>query len=175
MLLASEPDHFPEDALAPSDEANEFVEAFLAKFLEGEYEFEGTTVDCTKLEGEAVLTHILPALPIIIAPVLDTDDPPVVDPNNLVVEWESVTTRFIGEGPVEIIEYQVIINQEDPAREMPLIDGGTRRGLLNVPASVTSLKVPPELLEPSAEYEIEILAIERSGNSTISVVSFVTE
>ena len=104
----------------------------------------------------------------------DTDDPPIVDPDNLVIEWEPVTTRFIGDGPVEIIEYQVILDQVDPLRAMPWVDGSTRRALINLPGSVTSLTVPPEFLLPEAEYEFEILAIEESGNSTISVGEFVT-
>jgi hypothetical protein len=113
-------------------------------------------------------------LPEIIAPVSDSDVPLTVDPNNLVIEWEPVTIRFIGTGPVEIIEYQVILDQVDPPRAAPWVDGKTRRALINLPPSVTSLKVPPEFLLPNAEYEFEILAIEVSGNSTISAGDFIT-
>ena len=127
-----------------------------------------------ELEGEAILTHVLPALPEIIAPVSATDDPPLVDRNNLVIEWEPVTTRFIGDGPVDIIEYQVILDQVDPLRAEPWVDGKTRRALINLPGLVNRLKVPPEFLLPGASYEFEILAIEASGNSTISTGEFVT-
>lgn len=171
LFFASEPTHYLED----EPDFDGTIEEFLARFPAGEYEFEGDTVDGGELEGEAMLTHILPALPKIIAPLSDTNEPPVVDPNNLVIEWEPVTTRFIGEGAVTIIEYQVILDQVDPLREMPWVDGGTRRGLINVPGSATKLTVPPEFLEPDASYEFEILAIEESGNSTISVGEFVTE
>ena len=92
MHIASEPDHFPEDALAPSDEANEVVEAFFARFPEGDYEIEGVDVNQNELEGLATLTHVLAALPEIVAPVSDNDELPVVDSNALVIEWESVTT-----------------------------------------------------------------------------------
>jgi len=34
--------------------------------------------------------------------------------------------------------------------------------------------VPPEFLLPNASYEFEILAIEKSGNSTISAGEFIT-
>jgi len=37
-----------------------------------------------------------------------------------------------------------------------------------------SLTVPPEFLLPDASYEFEVIAIEESGNSTISVGEFVT-
>ena len=103
----------------------------------------------------------------------DTDDPPVVDPDDRGIEWEPVTTRFMGPGPVEIFEYQVIVDQVEPEREMAWVDGNTRRSLINLPPSITSLTVPPESLVPGAEYEFEILAIEASGNSTISVGEFV--
>ena len=107
---------------------------------------EAQLVNGGELEGEGMLTHVLPALPEIIAPVSDTDDPPVVDPDDLVIEWEPVTTRFIGYGLVEIIEYQVILDQVDPVRAIPWIDGSTRRALINLPGSVTSLTVLPEFL-----------------------------
>ena len=42
------------------------------------YEFEGRRVNGGELEGEATLTHVLPALPEIIAPVSDGEDPPFV-------------------------------------------------------------------------------------------------
>ena len=172
LFFASSPDHYPEEA--PSEAADETVEAFLRKFPAGGYEFEARLVDGGELEGVGMLTHVLPALPEILAPVSETDDPPVVDRNNLVIEWEAVTTRFIGDGPVNIIEYQVILDQLDPPRAMPWVDGGTRRALINLPGSVTRLTVPPEFLLPGAEYEFEILAIEESGNSTISAGEFFT-
>ncbi len=101
-----------------------------------------------------------------------TNDPPVVNPQNLVIEWAPVTTRFIGAGPVEIDEYQVILDQADPKRVRPWVDGKTRRALINLPGSVTKLIVPPEFLVP-ARYDFEIVAIEANGNSTISVGEFV--
>jgi hypothetical protein len=174
LLLASEPDHFPEESLAPSEEANEVVRAFLAKFPAGNYDFEGKTVDGKELEGEAMLTHVLPALPEIVNPVSMTDEPPLVDPFNLVIEWNPVTTRFMGDGPVDIIEYQVILDQVEPQRTTPWIDGSARRGLINVPGNVTRLTVSPEYLLTGTLYDFEVLAIEASGNTTISVGEFMT-
>jgi hypothetical protein len=128
-----------------------------------------------ELEGEAVLSHVLPALPKIVAPVSEGDEPPIVDVDALVIEWEPVTTRFIGEGSVEIIEYQVILDQVDPLRDEPWVDGKTRRALINLPGTVTRLTVPPEFLVSGASYEFEVLAIEASGNSTISVGDFISK
>lgn len=168
MFFASEPTHYLEDD--PAFDGT--IASFLRRFPPGEYEFEGLTGGGQEIEGEAVLTHVLPALPEILAPVSATDDPPRVDADGLVIEWEPVTTRFLGPGSVEIVEYQVILDEVDPERDQPWVDGGTRRALVNLPASVTSLSVPSEFLVPGNSYEFEILAIEASGNSTISVGEF---
>lgn len=169
MFWASEPTHYLEDQ--PNFDGT--IESFLSRFPEGVYEFEGRTVAGNKVEGEAVLSHVLPALPEILSPVSDTDDPPAVDPENLVIDWEPVTMNFDGDGPVEIDEYQVIVEQADPARVRPWTDGKTRAAVINLPPSVTSLVVPPEFLVPGARYDFEIVAIELNGNSTISVGEFV--
>jgi hypothetical protein len=176
-FFASSPSHFPEDDSGEIDPEGtiETIEAFLRRFPAGVYEMEAKLLDGGELEGDGMLTHVLPALPEIVAPVSHGDMPPVVDPDNLVIEWKPVTTRFVGVGPVTIIEYQVILDQVDPIRETPWVDGSTRRALINVPGNVASLSVPPEFLEPDSSYEFEVLAIEESGNSTISVGEFVTE
>lgn len=176
LHFASEPSDFPVDAFGEIDPdgAIDTVAAFLVRFPEGGYEMEALTRN-GELAGVATLTHVLPALPEITAPIPSTDVPPVVDPNNLVIEWEPVTTQFLGDGPVDIIEYQVILDQVDPLRETPWIDGGSRRALINVPATATRLTVPPEFLLPSTHYDFEVVAIEASGNSTISVGEFTTQ
>ena len=43
-----------------------------------------------------------------------------------------------------------------------------------LPPSVTSIAVPNGFLEPRASYNWEVLAIERSGNQTLSSGSFRT-
>jgi hypothetical protein len=37
---------------------------------------------------------------------------------------------------------------------------------------VTSVTIPPEYLEPGAKHKLEVQAIERSGNQTISELEF---
>jgi hypothetical protein len=44
----------------------------------------------------------------------------------------------------------------------------------DVSAETTSLTIPPELLDSGTEYELEILAIEKSDNQTISLIFFET-
>jgi hypothetical protein len=170
LFFASEPTHYLENE--PNFDGT--IEEFLARFPEGVYEFEGRTGKGSELEGEATLTHVLPALPEIIVPVMEGDNPPVLDSNDIVIEWAPVTTRFFGDGPVEIVEYQVILDQDDPIREVPWVDGKSRRALINLPESVTRLQVPPEFLLPNTAYNFEVMAIEASGNATISVGEFIT-
>ena len=66
------------------------------------------------------------------------------------------------------------MDQVEPERENPWVDGSTRRALVNVPRDVTQFTVGAEFLTPGTEYEFEILAIEMNGNSSISVGEFVT-
>lgn len=164
--FASQPSAFPLDAEGEIDPvgAIDTVEAFLRRFPAGDYEFEGLTTDGVELEGVATLTHVLAALPEIVAPVTGGEDPPVVELDNAVIAWEPVTTRFIGSGPIDIIGYQVIVEQVEPFRMLTV----------NLPASATSTSIQPEFLEPGRLYDFEILAIEASGNATISVGEFVT-
>jgi hypothetical protein len=56
----------------------------------------------------------------------------------------------------------------------PWVDGDTRRALINLPPDVTEVTVPTEFMAPGA-YEFEVLAIEVTGNSTISVGEFEIE
>lgn len=74
-------------------------------------------------------------------------------------------------GPVDITGYEVIVTKEvedDPnGFSRPTYD-------VHLPASVNSLSVPAEFLEADTVYELEVLALEESGNQTISVGFFKT-
>lgn len=177
LAFASEPSHFLND----EDEYDEEVEDFLKRWPQGYYEFEGQRLGgLGPLDSEAYLSHVLAALPEVTEPeedaVVPFDEP-------LLIAWDPVTEQYTGEdgtlptfgdGTATIIEYQVIVAQETPSRDQPWIDGDTRRALINVPGDVTEIMIPPEVLEPGATYEIEILAIEASGNSSIGVLDFST-
>jgi len=56
LFFASEPTHYLEE----EPEFDGTIREFLARFPEGEYEFEGQTVNGGELEGQATLTHVLP-------------------------------------------------------------------------------------------------------------------
>jgi len=136
------------------------LEEFLALFPEGEYEFEGVTVDGIELEGAATFTHVIPAGPVIVWPTAGA----VVDPSDAVIMWEPVTSTVTGSPTIEIIGYQVIVEQEEPLRVFSV----------DLPASATRVTVPAEFLQPGTPHKFEVLAIEVSGNQTISESTFTT-
>jgi len=133
-------------------------EEILALFPEGDYKFLGRTIEGDKLVGTATLTHDIPDAPLICSPEEDE----VVDPEDVVVTWNPVTTP----SGIEIVAYQVIVTNDDD----PFFRYDVR-----VPADATSLSVPAEFFEEDALYELEVLAVEESGNQTISSLFISTE
>jgi hypothetical protein len=135
------------------------LEELLELFPEGLYKFDGTTTEGDTLKGKARLTHALPDGPVLVLPEEDDD---AVDPENTVIEWEPVADPA---GSM-IVGYQVIVAQES---------GIFREFIAEVGPETTSVTVPAEFMAPGAEYKFEVLAIEASGNQTISEREFETE
>lgn len=133
------------------------LDEFLALFPEGEYIFVGETIEGDKISGRATFTHAIPEGPEIIAPLASA----VTNPSNTVITWHPVADP----PGSEIVEYQVIVERENPLRSFQM----------NVLAATTSVKVPPEFLEPGTHYAFEVLAIEAGGNQTITEGSFRTQ
>ncbi len=145
-----------------------------ARFPEGQYTVRGESFDGTILVGSATFTHDLPAPPTITSPQI-ADDPRGTKKNpvpleGLVIGWDRVTKTVEG-GPVDITGYEVIITKEvadDPhGFSRPTYD-------VHVPPDVNRLSVPTEFLQADTVYELEVLALEVSGNQTISVGFFKT-
>jgi len=138
-----------------------------AKFPEGQYQVSGITFDGKGLTGSATFTHNVPAPPTITSP-LEGD---VVSTTDLVIEWEDVTETIDG-NPVTITGYEIIITKvehTDPhGFSQPIFD-------VYVPPDRNALSASVEFLEPGTEYELEVLALEVSGNQTITSSSFTTE
>jgi hypothetical protein len=62
-----------------------------------------------------------------------------------------------------------VVEHDDPhGFSQPIYD-------VHVPPDRNALPVPKEFFEPGTEYELEVLALETSGNQTITVRSFTTE
>ena len=155
--------------------ASEFSFADLeARFPEGEYTVRAESFDGQILVGSATFTHDVPAAPVIQTPELAADPrdarKALVPLQDLVVSWQDVTETVSGE-PVDITGYEVIVTNEgaeDPnGFSVPIYD-------VHVPPSLNALRVPVEFLEAGTVYELEVLALEASGNQTISVGFFKT-
>lgn len=139
------------------------LEEFLARFPEGQYRFRGDGNEGERFEGFATLTHDIPAGPFLVGP---HEGGALVDPDDAVVEWESVPP--VNGSP--IIAYEVLVVLSDtglPALPKIALD-------VMMPPTATSLAVPPGFLRPDTRYEWEVLAIEEGGNQTLSSSFFVT-
>jgi hypothetical protein len=116
--------------------------------------------------GKAWLTHDIPEGPRLVSP----EEAATVPTRGVVADWEPVSETITGT-PVRIIAYQLIIEKD--VEPHPHMIG--KLGLsMYLPPSVTSIDVPDGFLEPGTAYNWEVLAIERSGNQTLSSGSFKT-
>jgi len=141
------------------------MEEFLARFPEGEYEFEGRTLEGDELEGETEFTHVIPAPPDNLFPA-DGDE---IDPNlPLTASFDAVTEDVNGD-PIEPVLYELVVESEDE-NEFLRIFSMTIRGDEANP----SADIPAQFLEPGGEYKLEVIVQEESGNRTISEVEFET-
>jgi hypothetical protein len=145
---------------------------FLARFPEGEYEFEGKTVEGDDLESTEKLMHILPAPPanILISGVpaadnCDVDPLPSVDGSKpVIIQWDPVAQSHpeigtpLSSPNINIIGYQVVVEREEPTLLVFNVD---------LPPSQTEVQVPPQFIALSTELKFEIVAREASGNQTV--------
>jgi hypothetical protein len=140
------------------------LDQLLVRFPEGSYKYVGITVDGKKLTGLATLKHNIPTGPVIDSPTQGA----ALNPNApVVIDWQPVKDPFPGTAlAVNIVGYQVIVERVKP---QPL-----RVFSVNLGAAFTQVTVAPEFIEANAEYIFEVLAIEASGNQTISEGSFTT-
>jgi hypothetical protein len=146
------------------------IKKMLAKLPEGNYKIAGPAQEngesMGETSGKAWLTHDIPRGPRLISP----GENATVPVRGVVADWEPVSKTITGK-PVRIIAYQLTIEKDvEPHRHMI-----GKFGLsMYLPPSVTSIDVPDGLLEPGTAYNWEVLAIERSGNQTLSSGSFKT-
>lgn len=136
------------------------LEEFLERFPEGKYRFFGASVEGDWLFGTGVLTHDIPAGPVLVSP---TNGQKLLAGDVVTVMWDPVTTRFGDpEALIEIVAYQVIVEQEDPLRVFSA----------DLTPDVNSIVIPASFMRPGADYKFEVLAIEESGNQTLSEAEF---
>ena len=151
----------PENAEVPIDDV-------LERLPEGIYSFTGDIVDGDESTVTAILSHDIPAGPVLLSPEDDAED---VDPSNTIVSWELVTTDLDGDA-VDIVGYQVIVEEA----VLPEFPSGFAKPVFSVylSASTTQVTVSSEFLKDDACYEYEVLAIEESGNQTLASAAFET-
>ena len=165
---------FTESAEPPLDEENleEEMAEFLARFPEGEYQFEGATVEGDKLTGTAVLTHDLPAAPRLIFPDAESAEN-FADPEATVIEWADTSE----EGDPAIVRYQVVVEFEE--EETGRVFVSSADVLADPEAATQSLTVPPGFFESleglEGEFKAEVVSIEAGRNATISEHEFQLE
>jgi hypothetical protein len=129
------------------------LEELLALFPEGDYEFEGKTVDGGTVVGSDTLMHAVPAAPGNIAAAVGSGD-------SVVISWDAVTGPAPGfpDRPITIVGYQIIVGSFQ----------------VTVPDTTTMVTVPPEFVASlgAGQHGFEILAIAESGNQTIGTGEF---
>lgn len=129
---------------------------FKKRFPEGTYRFEGTTVDGKLLVGRARLTHNIPRGPVISAPADGASVPDAA----VLASWEPVTKP----AGIKIVGYRAIVTDETGARGNHLE--------VELPRVQTSFTIPSEFLRSGHEYKLEVQAIEKSGNQTLTEITF---
>ncbi len=149
-------------------------EQFFQRFPEGLYTIEGKALGREMLESQDALTHLMPAPPENVqlngADVAEDCDvvllPTVTAP--VVLTWDPVTESHSDLGrsgePIEVVNYQVVIEGEDLELTVDL------------GPDATAFEVPEDLTEPGAELKFEIVVKEASsGNQTAVESCFVVE
>jgi hypothetical protein len=163
--------HANKDCVPDRDEGSMSLSKIRQLFPEGRYEFEGTGPDGTKFDDEDELTYDIPDGPVLLSPRNRTG---VNSRIPLTIRWKPVTRTIPGLLPngqqngVEIIAYQVLVYDAN-AGESP------REFNVTVAGSQNSVTVPVQFLEPHTDYKIEVLAIEKSDNQTITEGAFSTQ
>ena len=127
---------------------------FLARFPAGRYSFVGETIEGERLVGTARLSHDIPEGPEIAAPA----DGATANRDGVVARWKAPPEP---QG-IDIAGYRVIATREDPLRVYQV----------ELPASARSVPIPAAFLQSGTEYELEIQAIEESGNWTFTTSTF---
>jgi hypothetical protein len=134
------------------------LEDLLALFPEGEYKFIGKTVDNERIMRTAMLSHAIPAGPSNVTAVLGMN-------NSLIISWDAVTGPPPGfpDRPINVVAYQVIVGAFQVT--VPAADPPQSQSVTVSPEFVASLE--------EGEHEFEVLAIDASGNQTITETSFI--
>ncbi|MEO5618202.1 MAG: hypothetical protein ABIS67_10555 [Candidatus Eisenbacteria bacterium] len=157
------------ETVEPSNDDKPIAE-LLQDMPAGTYTFEGRTMidgeSSGRTIGTAELSHVIPDGPALLYP----SENAVVSPDGFEARWGAVTQSIHG-GPVDIISYQLIIQRDVPPHPRMIGKWGLS---MYLPASTLSMAIPREFLQPGTAYKWEVLAIDKSGNQTLSSGEFST-
>ncbi len=146
-------------------------------FPEGDYVFLARTTDSQELRSTDPLTAELPCPVTVVSPAEEQ----AVPPEGVVVGWQPAPGIFDPDtkkcdtgGEVGLVGYQVIVLVEIADEEL------RREFLVDLPPGATRVPVPVAFVEEGArlegtEFTLEVLAVEDSGNKTITLRSFQVE
>jgi hypothetical protein len=134
---------------------------FLLLVPQGIYVFTGVTTGGQVLRSSDKLTTALPC-PVAL-------DEPEADDQGLVIVWQPAPGTFNpdtencdSQRPVQLVAYELVVEVVDR-------QGGLARVLsMDLPPDATRARVPAEFLEGAQALKVELLAIESSGNRTIT-------
>ena len=150
---------------------------FLQLFPQGNYRFHAKTIGNQLLRSTDALTAELPCPVKVVSP--PKDEP--VAPDRVVIRWEPAPGVFNPNSgickknqDVGLASYEVIAEIVNEAT------GLVRHYTVELPAGVTELPVPRVFIEEGvllegAEFKLEVIAIEDTGNKTITEGTFQVE
>lgn len=128
------------------------LEKVLASFPEGEYSFNGRTVEGGCLKGFAYLSHGLAPETEILTPEANE----VINRNYVVVSWMPID---------QAAGYVVELKNEETEKAI----------LVEIPATSTSFDAPASWLVSDTEYQVAVTVLTESGNKTSVESAFFTE
>jgi hypothetical protein len=131
---------------------------FTELFPEGDYRYEGCTVDGRTMRSVVPLNHAFPAGPEILSPEEDS----TVSAGEVVIRWAQAADQ----PGVDIVRYQVVLTDEEQAPP--------RVFSADLPGTASELTVPAGFVTPGVEYKVEVLAVEAGGNQTLTELAFTT-
>ena len=176
-------ENFFESAEPDCSEPGASLADVLGRFPEGVYDFSGRSVDNEPFDGEAALTHSLPAVPTELAAVTD---------NSVRLEW-SWPGAMPGLGNCPDLEMLAdLLTMEDDLFGFQIVVGSEFDPLfefiIELPSDAREVIIPDGYLEGDADYKFEVVAIgagadpetpdeldnELRGNQTIAEQNFST-
>jgi hypothetical protein len=145
---------FFESTEPPASELS--MEEFFDRFPEGEYHYEGWSIDGDLLMGETELTHDLLAPPTNLMPA----EGDVVSHLGFTARFDVAAVSTEGD-PLDIEFCELIVEGIDDEPVLQVFS------VILLPGT-TSADVPAQFLVPGAEYKLEVICQEESGNRTIT-------